>query len=264
MDPSRGLNRKPYYEIEPSPHKHRPTPDHQPRRYHKTAKFQQSTRTETINHRQAIRPKHPNHGPNRRTSTENRSGPHRHRPTRRHQPATTPKPQNPNNPPAGPAPNSVHHPPRGPITRTESETILRNRNQSTRAPTDTRPPTTATPQNRQIPMNRAHYDNQLPPGHPHETPKPRTKPENGRIKPMQSTQAPTNTHPSPPATPQNRRTPTTCQQGQHRPPAHLPRNELSPQTKPEITWQHRNQFSLNRQASSRHHCCNSGIRRTIT
>ena len=40
VDPSRGLNRKPYYEIGTSPHEHRPTPDHQPRQHHKTARFQ--------------------------------------------------------------------------------------------------------------------------------------------------------------------------------------------------------------------------------
>lgn len=67
VDLSRGLNRKSYPEIEASPRKHRPTPNHQSLRYHRTAKFQQSTRAETINHRQAIRPKHPNHGPNQRT-----------------------------------------------------------------------------------------------------------------------------------------------------------------------------------------------------
>lgn len=41
VDPSRGLNRKSYPEIEASPRKHRQTPDHQSPRYHKTAKFQQ-------------------------------------------------------------------------------------------------------------------------------------------------------------------------------------------------------------------------------
>lgn len=149
-------------------------------------------------------------------------------------------------------------------TGTKSETTGRNRNQSTRALAGTDPSASATPQNRLIPMNHAHYDNQPPSSHPSEAPKPRTKPENGSIKPIQSTQAPINAHPSPPATPQNRRTPTTCQQDQHRPSAHQPHNHPNPQTKPEITWQHRNQSSLNRQASSLHHCCNSGIRRPIT
>lgn len=208
MDLSRGLNRESYYEIEASPRKHRPTPDHQSLRYQKTAKFQRSTHAETNNHRQAIRPKHPNHGPNRKTNAENQSSPYEHHSAANHPPPTTPEISG-------------------------------------------------------IPTVGPQHNNQPQHAHPSKPPKPRTKPENGSIKPIQSTQAPINAHPSPPATPQNHRTPTTCKQDQHRPSARQPHNHPNPQTKPEITWQHRNQSSPNRQTSSRHHRCNSGIRRTI-
>ena len=57
----------------------------------KTAEFQRSAHSTTINHRQATRPNHPNHGPNRKTNAENQSSPYEHQPTRNHQPLTTPK-----------------------------------------------------------------------------------------------------------------------------------------------------------------------------
>ena len=77
---TRRPDRRTHTEIGSSPYRHRQTPDHQSLRCHKIAKFQQFTRTETINHRQATRPKHPNHGPNQRTNAENRPSPYEHYP----------------------------------------------------------------------------------------------------------------------------------------------------------------------------------------
>ena len=80
-------------------------------------------------------------------------------------------------------------------TGTKSEITGRNRNQSTRALADTDPPASTTPQNRLISMNHAHYDNQPPPSHPPEAPKPRTKPENESLQPIWSTPAPAGKQP---------------------------------------------------------------------
>ena len=80
-------------------------------------------------------------------------------------------------------------------TGTKSEITGRNRNQSTRALADTDPSASTTPQNRLIPMNHAHYDNQPPPSHPPEAPKPRTKPENESLQPIWPTPAPAGKQP---------------------------------------------------------------------
>ena len=80
-------------------------------------------------------------------------------------------------------------------TGTKSEITGRNRNQSTRALADTDPSASTTPQNRLIPMNHAHSDNQPPPSHPPEAPKPQTKPENESLKPIWPTPAPAGKQP---------------------------------------------------------------------
>ena len=56
------------------------------------------------------------------------------------------------------------------------------------------PATRPTPQTRGIPTIRTHLRHQPSPNEPPRTPEPRTKPENGNRKPIQSTRAPTMTH----------------------------------------------------------------------
>ena len=117
--------------------------------------------------------------------------------------------------------------------RTESENTDRKRIQSAPAPDRTRPPATASPQNRGIPTISRQHGNRTPNRQARYRPNPRTESGITRRNRNQSASAPTDTHPTTPVLPQNRRIPTIRTHHHHQPSPNQPPRTPEPRTESE-------------------------------